>query len=72
MLATRAITPNSLFGIERRMHKTVKNTILDNMFRVWSGLPEYNYLGDLTIWYKRTKKIIIAIKRITLKKSLIV
>ena len=52
------------------MHRMVKNTILYDMFGVWSGLQEYNYQDDLTIRYKGTKKIIIAINKITLKKSL--
>ncbi len=39
------------------------------MFSVWSGLLVYNYQDVLAIRYKGTKKIIIAIKRITLKKS---
>ena len=61
---------SNLLGIDRKMHKMVKSTILNDMFRVWSGLLVYNYQDDLAIWYKRTKNKIIAINNITLKKSL--
>lgn len=59
-----------MLGIDLNMHRMVRNTTLNNMFRVWSGLLEYSYQDDLVIRYKRTKKIIIATNKITLKKSL--
>ena len=46
-----------------------ENTILDNVFGVWSGLLEYNYQDVLAIRNKRTKNIIMAISKIMLKKS---
>jgi len=52
------------------MHKKVRNTILNNVLRVWSGLQVYNYQDDLAIWYKETKNNKLAINKITLKKSL--
>lgn len=58
MLAIKAITPNNLLGIDRKMHKKEENTIQEHMF--WSLFRVSRYViirCPKLLGIKDTKKI---------------